>query len=112
MVCGRVVFLIQLRGNAHRLVTAGVFWVVVVSNMLSSQQLSQVRSCSSFGKSFWCRFGRSPGIASSPSTAAAQFDQQWIQPWLVATDVKEPKQPGITHLFQSNLLCISVYRDL
>jgi len=31
------------------------------------------------------------GIASSPSTAAQQFDEQWIRPWLLATDVQEPR---------------------
>eukprot|EP00434_Breviolum_minutum_P045595 symbB.v1.2.040916.t1/scaffold7651.1/size10055/1 len=28
---------------------------------------------------------------SSPSTAAQQFDEQWIRPWLLATDVQEPR---------------------
>lgn len=38
------------------------------------------------------------GIASSPFTASVQFDQQWIQPWLLATDVQEPKFDGIQSL--------------
>lgn len=38
------------------------------------------------------------GIASSPLTASVQFDQQWIQLWLLATDVQEPKFDGIQSL--------------
>ncbi|CAJ1371399.1 unnamed protein product [Effrenium voratum] len=35
------------------------------------------------------------GMAASPSTAAAQFQENWIQPWLRATQVSQPTFDGL-----------------